>query len=121
MFLNEACVGEYELSEGCVLNKGKQYVIDKSQINDTNLSLLDFFIYGLRLTHGHYLSLTEWMGFHNRYMPATDDSKYYKYEYLYDKDGNLSEVRLYGWGKWEKLNGNYGWSIEKSIKLKYLY
>ncbi len=121
VFLNEACVGEYELSEGCVLNKGKQYVIDKSQINDTNLSLLDFFIYGLRLTHGHYLSLTEWMGFHNRYMPDTDDSKYYKYEYLYDKDGNLSEVRLYGWGKWEKLNGNYGWGIKKSIKLTYLY
>lgn len=114
---------EYELRDGCVISKGSNGLIDKSRVNDTNLSLLSFFRNGVGVSGSllNYIDLTEWMGFHNQYMPITDDSKYYRYEYIYDEKGNMSEVFLYEWGKWKKLNSELGWGIQRSIKLKYLY
>lgn len=124
VFLSDHCFGEYELRDECVLRKRVDYVIDKCKVNDTNLSLLDFLIYGgISISNGieRYLSITEWIGKHNKYLVDTDNPKYHRYEYVYDKQGNLLEAYLYDWGKWEKYDGNYGWGIQRSIKLKYLY
>lgn len=122
VFTYERC-WEYELRDGCVVSEGSNGLIDKSRANDTNLSLLSFFENGIGVSGSllNYIFLIEWMGCHNHYMPITDDSKYYRYEYIYDEKGNMSEVFLYEWGKWEKLNGEWGWGIKRSIKLKYLY
>ncbi|MBD5353041.1 MAG: hypothetical protein HDR86_09495 [Bacteroides sp.] len=122
VFTYERC-WEYELRDGCVVNKDSEEIINKERINDTNLSIwgrlpsLNMFSCGIE----RCLYLTEWMGKHNRYMPIADNSKYDKYKYLYDEDDNLSEVYLYEWGKWEKYNGEYGWGIKRSVKLKYVY
>lgn len=107
---------EYELRDGCVVSEGSKVLIDKSRVNDTNLSLLSFFENGIGVSGSllNYIDLTEWMGCHNRYMPITNDSKYYRYEYIYDEKGNMSEVFLYEWGKWKKLNGEFGWGIQRN-------
>lgn len=125
VFVSEHCFGEYELRDGCVLNKKiVDYEIDKRKVNDTNLSLLNFLRFGgIGVSAGceRYLSITAWLGCHNAYMPDTDNPKYHRYEYVYDKQGNLLEAYLYEWGKWKVYDGNYGWGIQRSIKLKYLY
>lgn len=99
--------------------------IDYNHINDTNINLVDI-ISGVGSLYGgglnwEYFTLTEWLPCRSKYFVKLNNDKYDRHEYIYDERGNLTEIRTFTWGKWEKLNGEFGWGVEKSIKLKYVY
>lgn len=120
--------GEFaNIREGKYLNFGIK--------NDTNISLWWILKYdNCEYSVDYYFMMSEWIDCINDYMlkPTWDKQKEYaycdnQYEYDYDSNGNLIEVREYNQyltTNIEVVNGveyKYPYTVDTTIKLKYLY
>lgn len=104
-------------------------------MNDTNISLWWILRFdNCEYSVDYYFMLSEWIDCINDYMlkPTWDKQKEYaycdnQYEYDYDSNGNLIEVREYNQyltTNIEVVNGvehKFPYTVDTTIKLKYLY